>query len=352
MNSIKKFLKLALVLLLVASPLLGKEDHRLEQQPVALELAVNIPGEGILKQKDNGFVYLDVSNDFIDNLVPMLNMPGELRKRPTATRSMGAHISVFYEKEEVVPVELGQSFSFEVQDIRSFSMHTRDGTRRLWVVSVVSPELEWLRQSYGCSALLKGHAFHITLGKQMPSAPFGWQDREYPSEFNFSNEPTLGMNEVGDFVPVENEQLIELASRVDAIGQLKLRSNGYVYVDVDDSFVEELSPLLDVSENFEPLETGDRKLGAHISVFYEDEMIKHEIWDLEEAGEWFTFEVKALHYVDLKRSTGPKRCWFITVDSPALQRLRIKYGLKPKLQGYDFHITLGYEPLDQLKEAA
>jgi hypothetical protein len=92
-------------------------------------------------------------------------------------------------------------------------------------------------------------------------------------------------------------------------------------------------------------------MGAHISVIYEDEMIKKEIWNLAQAGEWFSFEAKELRYLDRKTPKGISRLWLLAVDAPALQRLRTHYGLKPKLKEHDFHITLGYEQVEVEMEA-
>ncbi len=189
MNNIKKFLIYFFLLLLILSPLAGKEDHRVESQPIAAEEAITLPNQGILKQKENGFVYLDVPNEFITAIVSLLDHEGILRARPTASRSIGAHISVFHEKENLVPEELGALFSFDFKEIRSFTLHTRDGLKKLWVIAVDSPELENLRQKYGCSPKLKGYDFHITLGKQMPSAPENWEAVEELSSFNFSDIP-------------------------------------------------------------------------------------------------------------------------------------------------------------------
>ena len=343
MHFANRFLRFFILSLLAVPLLIGKEGHTVEAQPIALEQAVNLSYQGVLKQKENGFVYLGVSNDFVNKLTPLLDHPGLLRPRPTASRSIGAHISVFYEKEEIVPSELCDTFDFSVKEIRSFTNHTRDGLKKLWVITVDSPELEALRERYGCSAKPKGHDFHITLGKQMPSAPAGWESVEVLSDFNFSDEPTEGLFPAGDFVQVENPPIIELAERVDNIGQLHLKGNGFVYVDVSDRFVEEIAPLLPVQSTFKPLSTGSKKMGAHISVIHEDEMIGKEIWSLEQAGEWFTFEVKELRFVERKTRSGFQRLWLLAVDAPALERLRTHYGLKPKLLGHDFHITLGYE---------
>lgn len=345
MKFTKNILNYFAFFLTIFSPLIGKQDYQVENQPVAIEVAQTLSNEGILKQKDNGFVYLDVSNAFIDKIIPLLEYPGELRKRPTAARSMGAHISVFEEKEDIHPDELDSNFSFNVQEIRSFTMHTRDGLKKLWVIAVNSPELEQLREKYGCSPKLKGHDFHITLAKQMPSCAKDSENIESFSAFNFSDEPTLGLSSQGDFVTVENQEVLDTVAKVNQIGQLHLKGNGFVYLDVNNQLIDEVVSQLPIQNEFEPVSTKPKKMGAHISVIYEDEMIGHEIWDLREAGEWFEFEVKELRYVDIKSVKGNTRLWLLAADAPALERLRTSYGLKPKLQGHDFHITIGKEQL-------
>ncbi len=331
------------LLLASFSTIIGKEDHKVQIQQDAYEKAIVLPGYGILKQKQNGFIYLDVSNEFITEIVPLLEMPGVLKERPTSVRSIGAHISVFHEKENISPDELGAAFSFSVKDIRNFTLHTRDGLKKIWVISVISEDLEALREKYGCSPKLKGFEFHISLGKQMPKAPENWEEKTSLSEFNFSSEETLGLFQDGDFFVVECDQVIKTAAKVDAIGQLKLKGNGYVYLDVNNQYVDEICEILPIQGDFKKLSTDGKKIGAHISVFYEDEMIKHEIWDLKEAGDWFTFEVKELRYICKKTANGEKKTWLLVVDAPALERLRAHYGLKPKLLGHDFHMTLGHE---------
>ena len=343
MHCLKKTVYSLSLFLLVLSPLAGKEDHRVETQPKALEEAAKLSHQGSLKLKENGFVYLDVPNTFITEIIPLLDYPGILRARPTASRSMGAHISVFHEMENVVPDELGTEFSFELKEIRSFTLHTRDGLKKLWVIAVDAPQLEALRESYGLPPKLKGYDFHVTLGKQIPGAPEGWETVEQLSSLNFSDQPTLGLEEEGDFVTVEHAALLEMAKRVDAIGQLHLKGNGFVYLDVDNQYINALAGQLPLQGEFDTVSTKPKKMGAHLSVIHEDEMIGREIWHLAEAGERFTFEVKELRYVDRKTAHGESRLWLLAVDAPALQRLRMQYGLKPKLKGHDFHITLGSE---------
>ncbi len=337
-----------LFLLFFSFSLIAKEDHRVEIQPIAFEKALSIANQGVLKQKENGFVYLDVSNEWIDEVIPLLDHEGIIRARPTASRSIGAHISVFDEKENLIPEELGEVFSFEIKEIRSFTLHTRDGLKKLWVIAVDSLELESLRQKYGLSPKLKNFDYHITLGKQMPSAPDQWQQTEEISPFNFSDESVEEMKESGDFTVFEEEKILQTAAKVNAVGQLKIKGNGFVYLDVPNDFIDQVWQQLPFQHDFTPISTTAKKMGAHISVIYEDEMIAKEIWNFTHAGQWFEFEVKELRYVDKKTASGKERLWLLAADAPALQRLRMHYGLKPKLQNHDFHITIGKEILSEI----
>jgi len=171
---------------------------------------------------------------------------------------------------------------------------------------------------------------------------------EVISLLNHLDAPYEGLHQEGDFVTVECPELQNLADRVNNVAQLVLKGNGFVYLNVDNQYIDDIEKDLPVQGEFKPISTKPRKMGAHISVIYEDEMISREIWNLEEAGEWFNFKVKELRYID----RGSHRLWVLAVEAPGLEHLRTKYGLKAKLQGHDFHITLGYESLEVERDAA
>ncbi|MDB2614122.1 hypothetical protein N9Y92_03065 [Chlamydiales bacterium] len=333
--------------LVVLTPLIGKDDYQVVHQPEVLKKAESLDLSGTLKQKENGFVYLDVSNEFITSIAPLLEHEGRLQVLPTAKKSTGAHISAFYESEGVSPTEIDQKFAFDVNEIRKFTLHTRDEVKKLWVIAVDAPELEDLRASYGLSPYLKGKAFHITIGKQLPVAPDGWQNCTDFSQFNFMKDLTLPMESSGDFTRLDSKEIKELIKISNGLGQLSLKSNGFVYLDVNNSVLDQFVPLLPIESEFSPT----KGIGAHVSAIYESEMISHEIWNFDHAGEWFIFEMKEIRYVDRKTSEGYERLWLLAVDCPGLQRLRRHYGMKPKLQGHDFHITLGKEKINALLEA-
>ncbi len=329
------------LLLLLTCSLGAKVTFNIEHQPAALEKAISLPCSGVLKKNDKGLVYLDVSNEFI-SLADRIDLPGRLQLPPIKSKSIGAHIPVFLASENVTPEELGIEIPFSVTEIRSSLVKSKEGIFKPWEIAVDSSALSDLRQKYGCSPDIKGD-FCIRIGKQFPVAPEGSENIETLSIYNFSEEPTLPMASKGDFVTVLNEEMLATAIKVDAIGQLRLKNNGFVYLDVENDFIKSITPFLEIKGDFAPLSIKGKAMGAHISVLHENETITNEIWTLQNAGEWFHFKVKELRYVDRKTEKGLQRLWLLAVDSPALQRLRSSYGLKPKLQGHDFHITIGTE---------
>ena len=120
-------------------------------------------------------------------------------------------------------------------------------------------------------------------------------------------------------------------------GVLIQKSDGFVYLKVDDQYIHALLPLLNLqSQGFKepPYFRKNDSPGAHISVFYSDE-IEHP---LKEKGRFFPFELKNIVIVSPRRGI---QYAVLQVESPALEQLRKKYGKPSKLHGHEFHITLG-----------
>lgn len=126
----------------------------------------NLPKTGILKENEEGYVYLKVDIGYIDQLFPLLKNPHYVKppffRRPD---SPGAHISVFYVEEtrHIKKIkEIGQKFAFQIASLSAVPPKSREYI----VLNVKSPELEKLRKKYGLSPFLKGHEFHITIAKK------------------------------------------------------------------------------------------------------------------------------------------------------------------------------------------
>lgn len=174
-NVIQKFFAAAALAMLLVSSAHAGGDYQIEFQPKVLEQAVKIEHKGVLKQKDNGYLYVEVSNDFISDLLPLISAPGTIvpPRHYTSKKGIGAHISVMYENEQIENEiweikELGQEYTFAVMELRTVKLSKDNKMKKLWLLAVDAPELEQLRMSYGLSPKLKGHDFHITIGTQIP----------------------------------------------------------------------------------------------------------------------------------------------------------------------------------------
>lgn len=172
---IQKFVVLVILTASQVSPAFAAIDYQVETQPQVIEKVVQIQQKGILKQKDNGYLYVEVSRDFIAEALPLIDAPGKIvpPRHYTSKKGIGAHISVMYENEQVLNEiweikELGQEFTFNIMEIRTVKLNKDNKIKKLWLLAVDAPELEQLRENYGLSSKLKGHDFHITIGAQIP----------------------------------------------------------------------------------------------------------------------------------------------------------------------------------------
>jgi hypothetical protein len=142
------------------------EKQAQNQEEAAKWAKINLPQTGILKENNDGFVYLKVDDNYIHRLFPLLHL--ENYEEPPFFRrkdSPGAHISVFYtyETDHIGKIkELGQQFSFEIGHFKFVT----SGPNKYLILTVSSPQLEELRRKYGFKPLLNGHDFHISIAKK------------------------------------------------------------------------------------------------------------------------------------------------------------------------------------------
>lgn len=134
--------------------------------PKLLEAAKHLSTKGKLARLGNNFVYLDIDNDYINHLFPLLQ--NQLFKKPSyfCEKSVGAHISIIYPEEnrEVDKADWNQEHRFIVKGL----VETEISQKIYCVLLVESPSLLYLREKYCLPDLLsfKGYSigFHITIG--------------------------------------------------------------------------------------------------------------------------------------------------------------------------------------------
>lgn len=125
------------------------------------------------------------------------------------------------------------------------------------------------------------------------------------------------------------------SSHLPQTGTLMEDKRGFVYLKVDDNYINQLFPMLPHSGYSKPayFRRPDAP-GAHISVFYIDE--RNQTGEIKEIGKQYSFKVVGIAAVPPKTS----KYIVLEVESPELESLRKKYGLSPLLKGHDFHITV------------
>jgi hypothetical protein len=130
------------------------------------------------------------------------------------------------------------------------------------------------------------------------------------------------------------ERVLNAAQTLPHKGVLQ-ESMGFVYLHVDDRYIEGLFPLIQNRKYFKPpyFRQPDG-VGAHISVFYTNET--ERIGRINEIGQEYSFKITDLTYVPPRY----RDYIVIEVSSPELEQLRQKYGLSPLLKGHQFHITI------------
>lgn len=116
-------------------------------------------------------------------------------------------------------------------------------------------------------------------------------------------------------------------------GVLRQNKDGYAYVKVNDSYINELFNIIKLDNSYKRPPYFRRKdsPGAHISVAYSDEKVR-----FKEVGSSYSFELREINIVEAKKNYYV----VLNVFSPQLETLRKKYGLSRKLKDHEFHITI------------
>lgn len=121
-----------------------------------------------LKQNENGFVYLDIPDEYIHELFEILGETGAEIPPYFGKGKAGAHISVILSqeaagKEGLFIEEIGQKFTFRIVQTDTLAPDGFAGVKAVSFLTVASPELEKLRAHYGLSPRLgETHDFHLT----------------------------------------------------------------------------------------------------------------------------------------------------------------------------------------------
>lgn len=121
-----------------------------------------LPTKGQLEQASDGLIYLKISEDFINKLYPLIEEEGIIQP----SDSIGAHIPVISPQEwTALELEhfnqLGEAHTFEAIECQKHSMDELPGIDAIWILTLHSPSLELLRESYRLPIKLHSQEFRI-----------------------------------------------------------------------------------------------------------------------------------------------------------------------------------------------
>ena len=140
------------------------------ENPVLDYSKIHLPQTGVLKTNGQ-FVYVDLDNDYIHKLVPLIEEEG-FEEPPYFGRPelVGAHISVIYDEEmgtySLPPIqELGEVIHFQVKECKIVSPPKMKGVDQVYFITVEAPELDRIREKYGLPK--REYEFHITVGVKL-----------------------------------------------------------------------------------------------------------------------------------------------------------------------------------------
>jgi hypothetical protein len=134
--------------------------------PALMKSISSLPTRGRLAVSTNNLTYLDISDDFIHQVYPLLATDQIKMPNYFGEKAAGAHISVIYPEEHIAitKAQLNKEHGFHINGAFSAEL----GHKIYYVLRVTSPSLLQIRRFYGLSDLLvfknQFIDFHITVG--------------------------------------------------------------------------------------------------------------------------------------------------------------------------------------------
>lgn len=143
-----------------------EENHELIEH-----VMTHLPHKGLLEQTEKGFIYLDICDDYILQLYPLLlKKHGNVEIPPYFKEGgVGGHISVVPSSESIKEgidlseEDIGREIHFTVNGLYSVKPDEWACVERVWYLSIECAKLEDFRRSKGLSPKINDHDFHITI---------------------------------------------------------------------------------------------------------------------------------------------------------------------------------------------
>ncbi|KTD57201.1 hypothetical protein Lsai_1805 [Legionella sainthelensi] len=164
-----------LILLLISCGNNNSNTVTILNNPALLSTARSLPTQGTLEVTKEGYVYLKVSNDYLNVLYPILIQHAEEKDTPCimpAKSSVGSHVTVFYagqlSPEQIQSLPIGNTFNFQIKEIEMVNKtkywHNQPEKVIWYVLLIDSPDLSSRLKSL--ITLRHFRSFHISIARE------------------------------------------------------------------------------------------------------------------------------------------------------------------------------------------
>ncbi len=141
---------------------------------------------------------------------------------------------------------------------------------------------------------------------------------------------------------LENPQVMTFVdAKLPHEGILKQTQDGFLYVEIPDEYIFQLIPLISKGSICPPPYFKKGQVGAHITVAMSSEIENVKASNIPYLGKKVSFSVLHLERVILENSSMGSEAYLLRIESPQILEIRKGLGLPPKINNYDFHITIG-----------
>lgn len=148
----------------------------------------------------------------------------------------------------------------------------------------------------------------------------------------------------GTPVVVNNPQvLFYVEKNLPHTGILRQTQDGFLYIELPRDYVFGVLPLIQNPSLSPPPYFAPDQVGAHITVATAQEISQAGFPTTPYLGQSIPFSILNLSKVKIENNTLGSEIYLLTVESTTITKIRSTLSLPPKIQDYDFHITVGVE---------
>lgn len=155
-------------LLTLFSSIFAALPQIIEAPAVLAYVEERLPHQGLLKQTEDGFLYIELPKEYVFEILPLLNRAHIAPPPYFEAAKVGAHITVATAQEMAdrgYPMSryLGQSIPFSIDSLCQVELENSQLGSKLYMLKIESPTIAEIRQHLGLSPKIRGYDFHITV---------------------------------------------------------------------------------------------------------------------------------------------------------------------------------------------